>query len=291
MGYQNADKAPDGCWYNMIRGALEPQLVAAPSFDEKQTVWRHADEGVRAAVHELEPPEKKSSASVPIPEWLRRSAPAEQDEAPPVRPSNALAAADQSDAPNDEFDRRAGVEAARLGRLMHGLLQHLPSLEPERREDAARRFLAMRAPGLEERQCIALLQQAFAVLSHPELAPLFGPGSQAEVSIAGQVEIAAGKSVDIMGQIDRLTVSATEVLIADFKTGRARPRNETPLAYAVQLAFYRAALAEIYPDRNMRAMLVWVNGPGIIEFTEADMQRALSRVRQGQGDAIGQLGP
>ncbi len=275
MGYQGAGKRPEECWYNMIRSALEPALASAPAFDGLEQVLRRAEDGVcRLATAPVGPP-----VLVPpmqLPEWLTSPARAERGAAPPVRPSSALAAADEPAARMDVAAARTGVEAARLGRLIHALLQHLPNLVSGARGAAARRFLLLRAPALDEGGRNALVDQALAVLAHRDLAALFGPGSRAEVSLAGRVEVASGRTIDIIGQIDRLVVTQSEVLIADFKTGAPRPADRTPISYAAQLALYAAALAAIYPERKIRALLVWVNGPQIVELAAAQLRRALA---------------
>ena len=108
------------------------------------------------------------------------------------------------------------------------------------------------------------------------LAPLFGPGSRAEAPVAGWVETHGGL-VPVSGQIDRLAVLETEILLADFKT-TARPPSldePAPQAYVAQLALYRALLAEIYPDRPVRAFLVWTSGPLIRELSTQELDAAL----------------
>jgi ATP-dependent helicase/nuclease subunit A len=85
----------------------------------------------------------------------------------------------------------------------------------------------------------------------------------------------------VSGQIDRLAVLDTEVLVADFKTtARApRPGQPPPRAYVAQLALYRTLLQEIYPDRRIRSFLVWTAGPVIHELTEPDLESALSLIK------------
>jgi ATP-dependent helicase/nuclease subunit A len=53
------------------------------------------------------------------------------------------------------------------------------------------------------------------------------------------------------------------VLIVDYKTMRAPPATEDEVApiYLRQLASYRAALARIYPGREIRCALLWTEGP------------------------------
>jgi ATP-dependent helicase/nuclease subunit A len=93
-----------------------------------------------------------------------------------------------------------------------------------------------------------------AILESPDLAPLFAPGAQAELPLAGVVG-----DVEIGGLVDRLAVTETEILLADYKTDRAPPASPEgiPPKYISQLAAYRAILQQIYPNRPVRCLLVW----------------------------------
>jgi len=48
-----------------------------------------------------------------------------------------------------------------------------------------------------------------------------------------------------------------------------------PPAYVRQLALYRALLRKLYPDRPVRAALVWTEVPDLMELSEALLDRAL----------------
>ncbi len=93
-----------------------------------------------------------------------------------------------------------------------------------------------------------------ATADYEDLAPLFGPGSKAEVPLTGVVE---GHVVG--GLVDRLAVLPDRVLVADFKTNRRPPDSvaATPVLYLRQMALYRAVLGEIFPDRPVICALVW----------------------------------
>jgi ATP-dependent helicase/nuclease subunit A len=80
--------------------------------------------------------------------------------------------------------------------------------------------------------------------------------------------------VPLLGQIDRLVEVDDEILIADFKTGKMSD-GDLPVAYAAQLALYRAALMELYPAKRVRALLVWTAGPRIDEITAEMAEEAL----------------
>ena len=107
-------------------------------------------------------------------------------------------------------------------------------------------------------------RETLAVLSHPDLAPLFGPDSLAEVPLVGLV---GGRALS--GQIDRLVVDDERVLIVDYKTMRPAPAAEDGVApiYLRQLASYRSALACIYPGREIGCALLWTEGPHLMPIS------------------------
>ena len=168
------------------------------------------------------------------------------------------------------------------GSIMHRLLQSLPDIAPERRDEAARRHLARAqafAPLLEADEQQAIIDQALEILDDTRFRTLFQPGSRAEVPIAGRLVI-GGRNVAVSGQIDRLAVTSEQVLIADYKTNRpAPPRIEdVPPAYLSQLALYRAVLGKLYPERPIRAALVWTDIPDLMEVSADAMDQALARL-------------
>ena len=82
-------------------------------------------------------------------------------------------------------------------------------------------------------------------------------------------------ALPFVGRIDRLAVAADAVYLADYKSG-AQPRGANPPAYVAQLALYRAALAALYPDRPIRAFLVWLTGAEAVEIAAAELDAALA---------------
>jgi ATP-dependent helicase/nuclease subunit A len=171
-------------------------------------------------------------------------------------------------------------EARLRGTLVHALLERLPALSPEHRENMARAYIKARAPRLAAELRESILTNALDVLDHPDLKPLFGQGSRAEAPIAGRVLTGAGELM-VSGQIDRLAVLDSEVLVADFKTTArpSRPGQPPPQSYVAQLALYRMLLAEIYPGKRIRTFLVWTSGPVIHELMEPELESALTLIK------------
>jgi ATP-dependent helicase/nuclease subunit A len=46
----------------------------------------------------------------------------------------------------------------------------------------------------------------------------------------------------------------------------------------MQLARYRAVLKKLYPDRPIRAALIWTEVPDLMELSEEALDNALTRV-------------
>jgi ATP-dependent helicase/nuclease subunit A len=116
-----------------------------------------------------------------------------------------------------------------------------------------------------------------AIMADARFAALFTPGSRAEVPIVGRVN---GRSV--VGVVDRLVVAPDTILIADYKTNRPAPRSlaETQThhrGYIKQLSHYREVLSRLYPNRPIRAALVWTDVPALAEIPAEVLDAALTR--------------
>ena len=84
----------------------------------------------------------------------------------------------------------------------------------------------------------------------------------------------------VSGQIDRLLVSPAEVVIADFKTNETPPKTASalPQAYLRQMALYAAVMGQLYPDRPVRAALVWTETFEITAIPAETMQTELAAI-------------
>jgi ATP-dependent helicase/nuclease subunit A len=260
-GARGVNTEPEGCWYRLVHDALVGDAIEEPADDGEGTVWRWR----KTAADESAPPAVVASDDEParsLPGWLTQPAPRAKS-ARAITPSAAAGAPPAGDR-----------KALNRGRIVHRLLQALPAIPPERRAEAAQRYLA-RADGFSAAERAALTREVLAVLDDARFAPLFSPESRAEVPIVGR--LAAG---DVSGQVDRLAVTETAVLIADYKTNRLPPRSieDVPADYVTQLALYGAVLGALYPGRAVRAALVWTEGPNLMEVPPAALDAALSRV-------------
>lgn len=276
-GVQAKGEAPEGSWYAMAELGLSASTsglgeVAAP--DGNGTVRRFMVSQPQA---QPKAETQATQAGAIAPAWLARSAPPEQEALPPLRPSNALGAADATARP---ADGPFLAEAAAAGRLAHLLLQILPEVLHERRGETARALAEARGANLSAERRQRICADALALIERPELAALFAPGSLAEAPLAGEVTLPGGQKRPVIGRIDRLAATDDEVLIADFKTAARAPKDAAslPATTLAQLAVYRRLVGEIYPGRTVRALAIYTASLTVLEPSATELDAVLANL-------------
>lgn len=235
-------------WYSLMETAMLElgEETETEIGGERLTIHRFATEQTET-VKEKETSEKARKVS-PLPEFVHRSAPEEPLPPTPLSPSKPEAEEPPMRSP------ASGSGIWQRGRLVHKLLEILPELPEETRWPAAEHLLEIQAPEMNTGERQDLLKQLKQLLESPEFAPLFGPGSQAEVPVTGVI----GEQV-ISGQIDRLAVLPEKIIIVDYKTNREPPESagKIPAAYRRQMTAYREVIRRIYPGREIETALLW----------------------------------
>jgi ATP-dependent helicase/nuclease subunit A len=275
---QGLNKPPARCWYDLIHTALAPGATEEQADDGSGRVlrWRAAAPhgpavaGARASVAELAPAE--------LPDWLTRPCP--QGAALPRAVSPSGAVTEEAAAPRPAAAHPTRARALARGTLTHRLLQALPDIPRERRDDAARGFLARHAGAFDDAERAAIREQVLTILDDPRFAPLFAAGSKAEVPLIGRLCRPGGAPLMVSGQVDRLAVTATAIYMTDYKTNSPPPRRieDVPRAYIAQLALYRGLLSRVFPGRPVRSLLIWTELPDLMELPEADLDAALRKM-------------
>jgi ATP-dependent helicase/nuclease subunit A len=265
-GARGQNRMPEGCWYQLIERALTPEAIEEDAGDGPVLRWRRpgeAETGAAAAA-------TSETARREVPGWLGRDAPREAV-ARVISPSYADPGAVARPGSGD-------ARGLARGRIVHRLLQALPALPPDRRAEAARKSFA-RTKDFDDAERDRLIDEVLAIIDDARFASLFGAGSCAEVPIVGTLSYEKNRT-KVSGQIDRLAVTGTEVLIADYKSDRLVPPRVEDIApnYVRQLALYRTVLQTIYPNHAMRAALIWTAGPALMELPAAMLDATLSRL-------------
>lgn len=269
-GAEGKRKPPETCWYEAVA-----QGFARLAMRDEDGVLVHDCEQSAAPDRVARVAESRTA---PLPAWAGgapgwQALPPPKEEQRPERIVPSRAAEDEVRRAIAASPLGGGLAATRTaratamarGNVIHALLQHLPELPASGRRAAARRYLERQEDGIAE-QAEGICEAVLAVLGRLELHDLFGPGSLAEVPLAGVVD---GREVG--GIVDRLAVTATKIWLADYKSDRAPPATHDgiPEKYTAQLAAYRSILRQIYPDHQICTVLVWTETGAVMDVPQA----------------------
>ncbi|HOT82422.1 MAG TPA: double-strand break repair helicase AddA [Candidatus Defluviicoccus seviourii] len=273
-GWQTGSTWSDDCWYALITDGLQAAgerlglvaeddaaLAADREFDGAAKVLRFS------YPQESEPRPEPAPAHhelAPLPAWARTPPDAEAAAPRPLTPSRAGGAA-AAPSPLDDAGQRFN-----RGRIIHRLLQTLPALPTAAQARAAAAWLERPSLALTEAERDEIAGAVCRVLDDPACAPLFQPGSLAEVPFTGTLD-----DRPIAGQVDRLVVGDSIVTVLDYKTDRTVPTAAARVsaAYLRQMAAYRAVLRRIYPERTVRCLLLWTAGPTVMTLDDGILDR------------------
>jgi ATP-dependent helicase/nuclease subunit A len=249
LGKDTSDEdAPNVVWYRLISEAME----AAGALPQPDGGLRLSEGDWPAPIV---PNIAESAEKGARPAWLDVAAPDAPRPAQPINPSKLGGAKALPGDYTEDDDNRAAMDR---GTRLHLLLEHLPDhSQPDWPEIAA--ALLPDAPDLQ-----VLLAEATLVLNNPDLAPLFAPGSLAEVDVTSQLD-----GAPMIGKIDRLVVTPQKVLAVDYKSNQLVPRTaaEVPEGLIRQMAAYREALAQIYPGHQVETALLWTKDASLMPIS------------------------
>lgn len=251
-GWQGSKAVESGCWYELLRRAAH----AWPEEDGKHVLVNAQSAPPKAKRIEA----AVTSASFTLPAWAHAEVRPEPIPPRPLSPSGFAEAGDAL-SPAQDHARARGI-------LIHRLLQYLPDAAAEQQDTLLARLLSRYGEEFSQEERARIGEEAMAIIHHPEFAPVFGPGSVAEASIAG---IAGEGGAIIAGRVDRIAVTNDSVYIIDYKTARRVPENvsDVPDAYLRQMDAYRQLANKIYPDKTVYCALLWTAAPRLMLLPDA----------------------
>lgn len=261
-GWKTQQEVTEQSWYHLVETALrdlgqpiEYDFAKIRSDGWQGAGWRHSCPQVVEVKSTIR--DTPFSVVKTQPEWLFKK-PLQEVSMLHERPSQGP---EPIELPEQIFER---------GRIIHKLLQYLPEVPCEQREEVGLKLLKT-MPEVSPDQYRPLLADVLRVLRDEKLKEIFSPTSRAEVPITAQID---GKVV--LGQIDRLLVSEREVIIIDYKTNRKPLTNiqEVPAIYLHQLATYKEVLQRIYPHHTIRCLLLWTQSLEIMEIPQNLLEKS-----------------
>lgn len=256
-GAEGTRALDEGCWYRLVRTALESELVESEEKYGKVFRWR-PQSAAKAQAQAAAP-----ASILQLPAALERPASAPKTSVQRVRPSDLD---DEHPAESATEPSRTRMDALRRGDLLHRLLQFLPELPAAERESKAESFLKSTAADLPEQYRKQLSAEALALLDNPGMAALSGARSLPEVPFLFREP---ARNSEISGRIDRLFEKDGDIILVDYKTDANPPKSvdQVPERYRRQLSLYRNAISRIYPGKRIRLLLVYSSGPLVHELS------------------------
>jgi len=245
----------EDCWYSLIRAGVEKAGAVRLDGDILRHSWGDWPLPVTRAAPAV--------MSRSLPGWATRPAP------PAPRDIAVLSPSDLGGAkalPGEPPSPDAAVKAR--GTALHLLLERLPQVD---RADWPVQVLALIPdPAL----AADLMAEARAVLDDPALAPLFAPGTLAEVAVTG-----LWQGHRVTGSIDRLVIRPGHVLVVDYKSNAVVPPGPSSVPEGIlrQLGAYAHVLAQIYPDHRIETAVLWTRVPLFMSLPPDIVRDALLR--------------
>ena len=159
-----------------------------------------------------------------------------------------------------DFSYKALFESHTIGLQLAGFI---PLKEENKRQDIINSYLEISASDLPEFERKKIAHEVLSLVNAPQYAPLFSVNSVAEAAVMGEVD---GRIIS--GQIDRLVVTDSKVMIIDYKTNRPAAQNlaDVPPAYCKQMQAYRSLITKLYPDKQVETYILWTNTAQIMEI-------------------------
>jgi ATP-dependent helicase/nuclease subunit A len=223
-GIKGEKSLPPGCWYETISKALcEPDQQDIKHYGP-EAIYGETDLGIEPT--RLKLPDWVSS--IPEPEF-------------PIAVQGVTNLIKRNSKGYDAAASKRGV-------AIHTLLQDLADISLEKRMNFALR--KSKQLGLDEAEGLKLA----ALINQPELSIFFGLESRSEADLRG--ELPDGRKVT--GRLDRIAIFETEIAILDYKSDLIVPHElEADHPYIAQMALYAELLRNAYPDRQIKAALLW----------------------------------
>ena len=281
-GWEGVKKREQNCWYDLVEQGLSGLLAEAAGYDGEPVQRLVSEQSVPVtATGEAE----ARIEAAELPDWTTKPAPAERSRE--LLTPSGLGALPGDTAPAYPEQPPLGPKALAdnkrfaRGRLVHTLLQHLPEVAAADREGAARNFVAARGRDLPPEMREEIVSETLAIVQDARFAPLFAPGSLSEVPVVARLGEGDGAR-ELSGQIDRLAILDDALLVLDYKTNRPPPSSPQEVApgYIAQLAAYRSALRLMFPERALRAAIIWTDGPKLMEIPSTLLDLAERRMLQ-----------
>jgi ATP-dependent helicase/nuclease subunit A len=292
-GYAGQNGGKEGTWLSMVKTALEPLSKVVPYADFE--ALRYPENQTLPPYPEQISSNDETSRALTVPACFDTPVPKEPPAPRPLIPSGVTGFSVEADRQESEAEQPVSLLAdyqaqgeklamppdlaAKRGSVIHKLLQYLPDIPSDERAEKAGQFCWQIETRWSDTDIDLIVSQTLRVIDDEAYAPFFSDRGTAEVSVMGTVDI-GGEKHPVSGVIDRLTVVGDEVYIIDYKTNANPPSTlaEIPLIYLRQMALYHALVAPLYPQKQVKAALLFTSTPQLIEIDNDLLAKTLDNM-------------
>lgn len=243
-GLCRSEKTAENSWYDIIEKEMQKM---AKKIDDKLIY----EVGEGAAVREISNYSDESTAVPSLPSLFKNKL---EDN----NSSEQFDVINPSKIENSDFDNNFDNDnkASLRGKIIHNLLQFLPEIIAENRKIQAQKYIEKHGDILNSAQKTQILADVCAVMESENTKFLFSHNAKAEVPIIGKIN---GKTIS--GRIDRLIIKDDEIIVVDYKTTINIPNNISQINKSSlrQLDIYQQIIANIYPNKKVKACIVWTS--------------------------------
>jgi ATP-dependent helicase/nuclease subunit A len=253
-------KISDKCWYHYIKNGLlcldnydmiDSENSQFPTYIYNDIATHEITYKPKPAVTESSPPALHTRS---LPAWALADAVTIQHQKNKfIAPSTATNTHYVHD---DDNAKMRGI-------IIHKLLEILVNMPPQHRPQATDNYL--KKYNLTAQTHERYKSEIFNLMDNPDFNILLSSNGLSEVPIMGQIPEL--DNMNVSGQIDRMVITDTQILLADYKTDKDLSKD-TPLPeqYVLQMALYQSACKHIYPNKTIKCFIIATAKPDIIEI-------------------------
>jgi len=256
------------CWYDIIENEIitfNSDLLKrnqASGYTIKSTNWLSSD---------TQKNEVKKSQFTTIPNWVNQPKNQKNNIKKSIAPSKLIGSKSLPGKENQTINK-----PLELGSQIHLLLENLPKQISNNWEAVSKNILKNNGFNNSE-----IAKEAYKIakkiLNDENLKFIFAENSTAELPF--QIHLPKLNNLLVSGIIDRVINNKNEIIAVDFKSNLLVPKNNKniPTGILNQMAIYQEALSLIYPDKEIKLAILWVQNSTLMYLDKSHLRNLLDQ--------------
>ncbi|PCJ25945.1 MAG: AAA family ATPase [Rickettsiales bacterium] len=241
-GYQGSKKLPENCWYELARQAMQD---FAQLSEDGRLIY-----GTEEAAARLDDSALKQASGVEF-FYNRKQVLAQKENVIPK----------ESDYHKPDYSPLSKKDPMGYGLAFHKILED--SIKIADPGSMRSHPLIKTLDAKPQKRIKSSIEK---ILANQEFMQLIQQDAKTEIGIGTRADGALK-----IGRIDLIVTRAQEVIIVDYKSDLLPPAADKPVPenYYNQLLFYRETMQKIYPNKQIRTMILWLENGKLRELEDA----------------------